>query len=98
MQYLLLTNSRLPCVTSEIAAGVEDKNVPEESLLIEWKTAIEHYFKSVVSVLFLQQICLNPHKDITLEQVKYLFLNIGTVRTCTEFKMIISDDNLFICD
>ncbi|TKY64312.1 Midasin protein [Spatholobus suberectus] len=67
--YLLLTNSRLPCVTSGIAAEVENKNSPEESLLVEWKAAIDYYFKSVVSVLLLQQICLNPHKDITLEQV-----------------------------
>ncbi|RDX86825.1 Midasin, partial [Mucuna pruriens] len=69
MPYLLLTNSRLPCVTSGIAADVENKNVPEEILLMDWKIAIDYYFKSVVSVLHLQQICLNPHKDITLEQV-----------------------------
>ncbi|KAL3008468.1 hypothetical protein AAZX31_07G033800 [Glycine max] len=66
--YLLLTNSRLPCVTSGIPE-LENKNSPEESLLMEWKTAIDYYFKSVVSVLLLQQTCLNPHKDITLEQV-----------------------------
>ncbi|KAL2575217.1 hypothetical protein GLYMA_16G004800v4 [Glycine max] len=66
--YLLLTNSRLSCVTSGIPE-VENKNSPEESFLMEWKTAIDYYFKSVVSVLLLQQTCLNPHKDITLEQV-----------------------------
>ncbi|KAG4379536.1 hypothetical protein GLYMA_16G004800v4 [Glycine max] len=65
--YLLLTNSRLSCVTSGIPE-VENKNSPEESFLMEWKTAIDYYFKSVVSVLLLQQTCLNPHKDITLEQ------------------------------
>ncbi|KAL1318551.1 hypothetical protein AAHE18_15G213600 [Arachis hypogaea] len=69
VDHLLLTNSKLPLITSEDGAKIEDKNVPEESMLIEWKTASEHYFKSVISVLFLQQICLNPHKDITLEQV-----------------------------
>ncbi|XP_027334240.1 midasin [Abrus precatorius] len=69
IQYLLLTNCRLPYLTIGIAVGVENKNAPEESFLMEWKTAIDHYFKSVVSVLLLQQMCLNPHKDITLEQV-----------------------------
>lgn len=69
LQYLLLASSRLPSVTLETTAGVEYKNVPDESLLMEWKTSIEHYFKSVASVLLLLQICLNPHKDITLEQV-----------------------------
>jgi len=76
--YLLLTNSRLSCVTSGIPE-VENKNSPEESFLMEWKTAIDYYFKSVVSVLLLQQTCLNPHKDITLEQVKCLFKIIGNV-------------------
>lgn len=80
MQYLLLANSRLASATMEIADGVEEKNVQEESLLTEWKTAIEHYFKSVVSVLLLQQICLNPHKDITLDQVNIFLRNIGWVR------------------
>ncbi|XP_029127909.1 midasin [Cajanus cajan] len=69
MPYLLLTNSRLPFVTSGVAAEVENNNSPEESLLMEWKTAVDYYFRSVVSVLLLQQICLNPHKDISLEQV-----------------------------
>ncbi|KAL2338821.1 hypothetical protein Fmac_013267 [Flemingia macrophylla] len=69
IQYLLLTNNRLPFVTSGIAAEVENKNIPEESLLREWKTATDYYFRSVVSVLLLQQTCLNPHKDINLEQV-----------------------------
>jgi midasin len=53
----------------EIDAKVKDNDVPEESSLTEWKTATEHYFKSVMSVLLLQETCQNPHKDITLEQV-----------------------------
>ncbi|KAK8465039.1 hypothetical protein PHAVU_010G134100 [Phaseolus vulgaris] len=65
---LLLTNSRLQCVTPG-TPEVENKSSAEESLLIEWKTAIDYYYRSVVSVLLMQQICLNPHKDITLEQV-----------------------------
>ncbi|KAK4269128.1 hypothetical protein QN277_022325 [Acacia crassicarpa] len=69
MQHLLQTNSELPCVISETAAGVQKNEVLEESSVMEWKTATELYFKSVVSVLRLQQICLNPHKDITYEQV-----------------------------
>ncbi|KAK7311671.1 hypothetical protein RJT34_09956 [Clitoria ternatea] len=67
MQHLLLANAGLPCVTAVVEN--ENKNVPEESLLMEWKMATDYYFKSVVSVLRLQQVCLNPHKDITLEQV-----------------------------
>ncbi|KAI4355485.1 hypothetical protein L6164_004254 [Bauhinia variegata] len=66
MQYLLLTNSVLPCEISEMG---ENNSVPGESIVTEWKTAIEYYFKSVASVILLRQICLNPHKDITHEQV-----------------------------
>ena len=77
MQHLLLTKSRLPWVISENAAGVEKHNVPEESSAMKWKAAIEHYFKSIASVLLLQQICLNPHKDITREQVN-LNVSFGT--------------------
>ncbi|KAM6556453.1 hypothetical protein CsatB_003472 [Cannabis sativa] len=35
----------------------------------EWAATTEDYFKSVASVLLLQQICLNCHKDITRDQV-----------------------------
>ncbi|XP_045787692.1 midasin-like [Trifolium pratense] len=70
VQCLLLENSRFASPSSlEIDAKVEDTDVLEESSLREWKTAIEHYFKSVTSVLLLQETCQNPHKDITLEQV-----------------------------
>jgi len=78
MQHLLLTNSKLPCVISETAAGVQKNIVLEESSVMEWKTAIELYFKSVVSVLRLQQICLNPHKDITREQVNLNLISLPT--------------------
>ncbi|XP_019425404.1 PREDICTED: midasin isoform X2 [Lupinus angustifolius] len=69
MEHLLPSSNKLACVTSEIDAVVEHKDDPEENLLVEWKTGTEHYFKSVVSVRHLQDICDNPHKDITLEQV-----------------------------
>ncbi|PNX69845.1 midasin, partial [Trifolium pratense] len=75
MQCLLLENSRFASPSSlEIDAKVEDTDVLEESSLREWKTAIEHYFKSVTSVLLLQETCQNPHKDITLEQIVLHFL------------------------
>ncbi|KAG5080924.1 hypothetical protein JHK86_004989 [Glycine max] len=57
IKYLRLANSRLPCVTLGIPE-IENKNSPEDSLLMEWKTAIDYYFKSVVSVLLLQQTCM----------------------------------------
>ncbi|XP_052724837.1 midasin isoform X1 [Vigna angularis] len=68
ISYLLPTSSRLECVTPGIPE-VENKSIEEESLLMEWKTATDYYYKSVVSVLLMQQMCLNPHKDITLQQV-----------------------------
>ncbi|KAL6993116.1 hypothetical protein U1Q18_011234 [Sarracenia purpurea var. burkii] len=44
-------------------------SLPVESLDREWETANQYYFRSIASVHLLQQICLNFHKDITLEQV-----------------------------
>ncbi|XP_052182550.1 midasin isoform X2 [Diospyros lotus] len=41
-----------------------------ESLDGEWKIVNQYYFKSMASFHLLQQICLNFHKDFTLEQVK----------------------------
>ncbi|PON47074.1 Midasin [Parasponia andersonii] len=38
-------------------------------LVAEWTATTESYFRSVASVLLLQQICLNSHKDFTREQV-----------------------------
>lgn len=69
MQHLLLTQSRLASGASDVAAACEFQSSPCESLVTEWKTANEYYFKSIGSVLLLQQICLNSHKDITREQV-----------------------------
>ncbi|CAL5443785.1 unnamed protein product [Camellia sinensis] len=43
--------------------------LPLESLDREWETANQYYFRSMASVHLLQQICLNFHKDFTLEQV-----------------------------
>ena len=69
MQHLLLTQSRLASGASDVAAACEFQSFPCETLVTEWKTANEYYFKSIASVLLLQQICLNSHKDVTREQV-----------------------------
>ncbi|AET01690.2 midasin [Medicago truncatula] len=70
MECLLLENSRFASPSLEIDGKVKNKDAPEESPLTEWKTAIEHYFKSVMCVRLLQEeICLDPHKDIAPQQV-----------------------------
>nr|POE66979.1 protein gle1 [Quercus suber] len=76
-QHLLLTQSRLAPGALDVAAASKFRSFPHETLVAEWKTANEYYFKSIASVLLLQQICLNSHKDITCEQVDRLgaFLN-----------------------
>ncbi|GFY97181.1 midasin-like protein [Actinidia rufa] len=57
MKHLLLTHG-----------GVSSRD-PFESLDKEWETANQYYFRSMASVHLLRQICLNFHKDFTLEQV-----------------------------
>ncbi|KAK9989956.1 hypothetical protein SO802_024941 [Lithocarpus litseifolius] len=69
MEHLLLTQSRLAPGALDVAAASKFQSFPHETLVAEWKTANEYYFKSMASVLLLQQICLNSHKDITREQV-----------------------------
>ncbi|KAL4625562.1 hypothetical protein ACB092_05G035400 [Castanea dentata] len=69
VQHLLLTQSRLAPGALDVAAASKFQSFPHETLVAEWKTANEYYFKSIASVLLLQQICLNSHKDITREQV-----------------------------
>ncbi|XP_057977825.1 midasin isoform X2 [Malania oleifera] len=68
-QHLLLTQDMLSSANVEIAASSQSKSWSPESLDIEWKTVNHYYFKSMASVQLLQQICLNFHKDFTLEQV-----------------------------
>lgn len=69
MQHLLLTQNRIASGASDVGAASEFPSLPHEILVAEWKEANKCYFKSIASVLLLQQICLNSHKDITREQV-----------------------------
>ncbi|KAG7997478.1 hypothetical protein I3843_01G213100 [Carya illinoinensis] len=69
IQHLLLTQNRLASEASDVAAASQSQSFPCEFLVTEWKTGNEYYFKSIASVLLVQQICLNSHKDITREQV-----------------------------
>ncbi|XP_058750373.1 midasin-like isoform X2 [Vicia villosa] len=69
MECLLLENSRFTSPSLEIDAKLKDNDATEESSLMEWKTAIEHYFKSVMSVRLLKEICIKPHGDIDSQQV-----------------------------
>lgn len=64
-----MTQSRLAPGALDVATASKFQSFPHETLVAEWKTANEYYFKSIASVLLLQQICLNSHKDITREQV-----------------------------
>ncbi|XP_030490703.2 midasin isoform X2 [Cannabis sativa] len=52
-------------LTHEASNAASAKN----KFVAEWAATTENYFKSVASVLLLQQICLNCHKDITRDQV-----------------------------
>ncbi|KAL5579519.1 hypothetical protein UlMin_011961 [Ulmus minor] len=69
LQHLQLTHSSLTPGASDVATLDKPQSLPHKNLVTEWTTANECYFRSVASVLLLQQICLNSHKDITLEQV-----------------------------
>ncbi|XP_062087755.1 midasin isoform X2 [Humulus lupulus] len=51
------------------SACVVSGSLPNNKFVAEWTATTGSYFKSVASVLLLQQICLNCHKDITREQV-----------------------------
>ncbi|CAK9179916.1 unnamed protein product [Ilex paraguariensis] len=69
VQHLLLTQGRLSNGDGNVAALSQFQNAYHESFRSEWKAANEYYFKSMASVHLLRQICLNFHKDFTLEQV-----------------------------
>ncbi|XP_049392138.1 midasin isoform X1 [Solanum stenotomum] len=68
VQHLLLTQGPPASKDSEVSRGELQCSL-DESLETKWKTANLYYFKSINSVHVLQQICLNFHKDFTLEQV-----------------------------
>ncbi|KAG5612477.1 hypothetical protein H5410_023758 [Solanum commersonii] len=68
VQHLLLTQRPPASKDSEVSRGELQCSL-DESLETKWKTANLYYFKSINSVHVLQQICLNFHKDFTLEQV-----------------------------
>ncbi|XP_071901315.1 midasin-like isoform X1 [Coffea arabica] len=53
-----------------IAASSNLKSLSSGSLESEWKTANKFYFSGLASMHVVEQICLNFHKDFTLEQVK----------------------------
>ena len=70
LQHLLPTQYGPTFGASEAATGLtESGSSPCKNVDAEWKESTECYFRSIASVLLLQQICLNSHKDITLEQV-----------------------------
>ncbi|KAI8548546.1 hypothetical protein RHMOL_Rhmol07G0280600 [Rhododendron molle] len=69
-KHVLLTQGGLPSDDSFAATG-QLPSFPLECLEREWEweTANRYYFKSIASVHILRHICLNFHKDFTLEQV-----------------------------
>lgn len=71
VQHLLLTQGSPASEDSEVSREQLQCSL-DESLETKWKTANLYYFKSINSVHVLQQICLNFHKDFTLEQVTYV--------------------------
>ncbi|EXB29684.1 hypothetical protein L484_013458 [Morus notabilis] len=71
LQHLLPAQNRLTYGASNAAVALsKPESSPLNYLSSEWKTATEYYFRTIASVLLLRQICLNSHKDITLEQVE----------------------------
>ncbi|KAK4741715.1 hypothetical protein SAY87_025303 [Trapa incisa] len=50
--------------TSEISSHVYPNGAD-----LEWKTASEYHFKSIVAIQLLQYVSLNFHKDFSLEQI-----------------------------
>ncbi|KAL6560962.1 hypothetical protein OROHE_006139 [Orobanche hederae] len=42
-------------------------NLKSSSPEVTWKTATEYCFKSIAFVEYMEEICLNFHKDFTLE-------------------------------
>ena len=74
MQHLLLTQGRLPCQNVGLAASGQSQSLIHEVPDIEWSGANQYYFKGLASLQLLRQICLNFHKDFTLEQVNAFIL------------------------
>ncbi|KAK4479548.1 hypothetical protein RD792_015065 [Penstemon davidsonii] len=66
VQHLLLTQSDNS--SGNVTVGHND--IQSSSVDVTWKTANKYYFKSIASIKYLEKICLNFHKDFTLEQVK----------------------------
>ncbi|KAK1434225.1 hypothetical protein QVD17_11144 [Tagetes erecta] len=69
MEHLLLKEGRLSSGSLDVAALEKAQNLPMDNQEAVWKTANEYFFKSVSSLGHLQKVCLNFHKDFTLDQV-----------------------------
>uniref|UniRef100_F6HXY6 Midasin n=2 Tax=Vitis vinifera TaxID=29760 RepID=F6HXY6_VITVI len=69
VQHLLPMQGRLPYQNVDLAASSQLQSLIHEVSDVEWSAANRYYFKSIASVQLLRQICLNFHKDFTLEQV-----------------------------
>ncbi|XP_059643593.1 midasin [Cornus florida] len=69
VKHLLLTHGRLSAMDVDVSASSQSQCLPYENLDTQMTTVNQDYFKSLASVHLLQQICLNFHKDFTLEQV-----------------------------
>lgn len=69
MQHLLVTQVISSNGDANASAPRTVQSMPDDGLDTEWRSANQYYFKSVASVQLLRQICLNFHKDFTLEQV-----------------------------
>ncbi|XP_043707635.1 midasin [Telopea speciosissima] len=66
-QHLLLAPSGLS--SGNVNSTASSKFLPIEDSNSIWKMANQYYYKSIASVKLLRQICLNFHKDFSLEQV-----------------------------
>lgn len=69
MQHLLLTEGVLPTKNFGLASCGHLRSLSREVSNIEWSEVNQYYFKCIASLQLLRQICLNFHKDFTLEQV-----------------------------
>nr|XP_017246046.1 PREDICTED: midasin isoform X2 [Daucus carota subsp. sativus] len=69
LKHLLLTDGML-AMDFKVAALSEFQSIHFGSSEIKWKTANQYFFKSIASVEHLRHICLNFHKDFSLEEVR----------------------------
>lgn len=76
MQHLLLTDGMSSGKEVDIAPLDKLPSSPLESLETEWKTANQYFFRSMASVHQLRQICLNFHKDFSLDEVVHFNFNL----------------------